>query len=527
MSDSSPMQTIARLTDLHEGVPTRVNVDKTPVLLIRRGSEVRAFGADCPHAGAPLEKGALCRGKLVCPWHKGTFDADSGALLEPPALQGLTRYAISLDGDEVRIRLAAGDPTPAGSVGATGSRAGDTLAIVGGGAAGASACASLREFGFAGRLVLVDAETDKPYDRTALSKFVPAGELSTDDVYPLLPEGFFDQHHVERIRGAVTMLDSKKRTIAIDGAQTLSYDTALLAPGSVPKIPQIRGLGEPPVDARVVFLRNLGDARRLDWLAAAGGRAVVIGSSSIGLEVAAALRKRKLRVTVVSPDPIPFATQFGDAIGAHFRALHERNGTTLRMRAKVTAIKPDDPLHVQFDDGSVLGCDFVVIGAGVRPATDRISGVKWNEDGGIDVDASMRVTDALYAAGDIAAFQLTPDSRRIRIEHWRVAQQQGRIAARAMLGLGSDSDHSARLVPFFWTFHYGKRFDYLGHARAGDWDEAMTTGSLDDDDFITLFVRNGTVQAVLACNRERASARLAEALHDPLTVDAARRLIDD
>ncbi|MGQ7933621.1 FAD-dependent oxidoreductase [Paraburkholderia sp. D1E] len=521
MSDSSSAHRVAKTNELRDGVPKRVKAGDTPILLIRKGEEIRAFQADCPHAGAPLDEGAVCRGRLVCPWHKGTFDTDSGALLEPPALHGLMRYAVTLDGDDVLVCGEAGEPQPAAQVREGKRRKADTFAIVGGGAAGAAACASLREFGFAGRLVLIDAETSEPYDRTALSKFVPSGELNPSEVYPLLPPDFFHQHHVERTRGRVTRLNASTREIAIDGSLTLNYDAALFAPGSVPKAPRIRGLDNPAVRKRVVLLSGLDDALKLDRLAAAGGHAAVIGSSFIGLEVASALRKRKLRVTVVSPAKTPFATQFGDEIGAHFRTLHEQNGTAFRMDAHVAAIQPDHPLRLEFDDGTGLDCDFVIVGTGAQPATACLEGVARNDDGGVDVDESMRVAEALYAAGDIAAFLPAPGSRCIRIEHWRVAQQQARAAARAMLGL----DAAPPLVPFFWTYHYGKRFDYLGHVRAGDWDKLVTIGSLERDDFVTLFARDNTVLAVLACNREHVSACLAEMLRDPLTVDAARRLI--
>jgi NADPH-dependent 2,4-dienoyl-CoA reductase/sulfur reductase-like enzyme/nitrite reductase/ring-hydroxylating ferredoxin subunit len=538
MSDPTSMQKVAVLAELRAGTPKRVTAGDTPILLIRDEAGVHAFSADCPHAGAPLEKGAICNGRLVCPWHKATFDVRSGALLEPPALQGLSRYPVKVDGDDVLVSCEADDPLPAASVDAEQSRADQTIAIVGGGAAGAAACASLREFGFAGQLVLIDAETDEPYDRTALSKFVPAGELKPDDVYPLLPDGFFAQHRIERIRGRVTKLDANLREItvdhalnratdsatnhALDGTRTLRYDTALIAPGSVPKTPDLRGLDDAAVRERVVTLRNLDDARRLDRLAAAGHHAVVIGSSFIGLEVASALRKRKLQVTVVAPGNAPFESQFGAEIGAHFQRLHERNGTAFRMRTQAEAIELGESLHVRLADGTTLTCDFVVAGTGVQPTTDWLQGVARNEDGGVDVDQSMRVAPALYAAGDIAAFVPAPGSPRLRIEHWRVAQQQARLAARAMLGL----ELAHAWVPFFWTYHYGQRFDYLGHVRAGDWDQQVTMGSLDDDKFVTLFARNGTVLAALACNREHAVALLAEALREPLEVDAARQLID-
>lgn len=520
MADPSSLHEVAKRTQLHDGVPRRVKAGDTPVLLIRDGNAVHAYQADCPHAGAPLEQGAVCGGRLVCPWHKATFDVRSGALLEPPALQGLARYRVELRGDDVLVATDASTPAPAIE---QASDTGDAklFAIVGAGAAGAAACAALRELGFRGRIALIDHETTKPYDRTALSKFVPSGELAARDVYPLFDDEFFARLRLDSRRANVVALDADAREIRFASGEPLRYDAALIATGSVPKPPPVHGIDDAAVRERVVMLRNIDDAARLEKLAAARGRAVVIGSSFIGLEVASALRKRGVEVTVVSPEPVPFAKQFGRETGELFLQLHRQNGTAFELETQVEAVEPGDPLTVRTDDGKRIACDFVVAGTGVAPATAFVEGVVRNDDGGLNVDASMQVRNGLFAAGDVACFE-APGGTRIRIEHWRVAQQQARAAARGMLGMPARQPS----VPFFWTYHYGKRFDYLGHAHAGDWDTSITLGSLAQCAFITLYCRNGKLVAALGCERETPIARLAEAMRKPLSADDARRLVE-
>ncbi|HEY1609014.1 MAG TPA: FAD-dependent oxidoreductase [Paraburkholderia sp.] len=522
MTDSSPLHEVAKRSQLRDGVPLRVDAGETPVLLIRDGDAVHAYQADCPHAGAPLEHGAVCDGRLVCPWHKATFDTGSGALLEPPALRGLARYRVELRGDDVLVAPDASTPAPALER-ANDTGAGKRFAIVGAGAAGAAACAALRELGFGGSIVLIDHETTKPYDRTALSKFVPSGELAAHDVYPLFDDDFFAEQHIDCRRANVVGLDATAREIRFEQGEPLQYDAALIATGSAPKTPPVRGIDDAAIRDRVVMLRNVEDAARLEKLAAAGGHAVVIGSSFIGLEVAASLRKRGVEVTVVSPEAVPFEKQFGRETGELFLRLHRDNGTAFALQTQVDAIEPGHPLTVCTKDGKQIACDFIVVGTGVAPATafvEQTEAIGRNDDGGLNVDASMRVCEGLFAAGDIACFE-PPGGQRIRIEHWRVAQQQARAAARGMLGLPAQQPS----VPFFWTWHYGKRFDYLGHAHAGDWDTRITLGSPAHYTFITLYCRNGFVVAALGCERETPIARLEEAMRAPLSADDARELV--
>lgn len=249
----------------------------------------------------------------------------------------------------------------------------------------------------------------------------------------------------------------------------------------------------------------------------AGAHAVVIGSSFIGLEVASGLREQHAEVTVISPEELPFTRQFGTEIGQMFKSLHEANGVKFLGGSQVARLEGSDNVSaVILENGDRLAADLVIVGVGVHPATNFIEGVEKNKDGGVIVDASMRAADGLYVAGDAAAFPLA--GKLTRIEHWRVAQQQARIAAHNMVG----GDEHYDGLPFFWTYHFGKRFEYLGHAE--EWDETIIQGSLETQDFVAFLVRGGMVAAVVACQRESETAVLAERMRQPLSLQDARSL---
>lgn len=539
---STTARRVAQLSQLRPDRAERVSVDDTPILLVRDGDTVHAYSADCPHAGAPLEQGALCHGRIICPWHKGAFDVATGNVLEPPPLLPLDRYPVTIDGDDVlvsaqKLPSQRSQPGQSGQPSDTHAQPQPTadaqprhFVVIGAGAAGAAACAALRECGFDGRITLIGDEPHAPYDRTALSKFVPSFEMAPADVPPLLPSDWLQTHEIERIVATVVRLDVPARTIHFAAGaagsgpalEPLRYDTALLATGSVPKVPDLPGceLGG------VHVLRHLDDAAAL--IDALGDdptqtRVAILGSSFIGLEVASALREHGVPVTVISPDEVPFAKQFGERAGQMFRALHESHGVQFRLGAKVASLEGEEGnVHaVMLEGGEHIDADVVLLGTGVRPATGFVEGLPLQKDGGIVVNAGMHAACGLYAAGDIAVFTLHENEEPVRIEHWRVAQQHARIAAQNMCG-ARNRYHD---VPFFWTYHFGKNFEYLGHAS--EWDEIVVDGDLDEQRFISLYVRGGNVVAVLACEHEALTARLSETMRDGLSRADALAMIAD
>ena len=505
------LQRVAQFADIPEHRGLEVEVAGTKIVLLRVGDQLRAYQGECPHAGAPLAEGALCNGRLICPWHKAAYRMEDGALCEPPALDSLKRYPLQMRDDQVWVDdqpLPAANTPPADDE--------RTFVIVGAGAAGTAAAAALREKGFGGRIQLVDREEEAGYDRTVLSKFVLSAEMSPQEVPPLRDEHFYQEQRIERLTGEVARLDADNQTLELTNGQTLAYDAALLATGGTPNPLKLPGADLP----QVFVLRSRNQAQEIMQSAKPGQKAVIIGDSFIALECAGALREYGLDVTILARHTVPFARQFGETVGKAIRARHEAHGVRFHTDGEAAGIEGSEKVEaVRLDNGQRLPADLVLAGIGVTPATEAFSDLPRAEDQSLLVDGGMRLTEGLWAAGDIATFPLNGQPHRI--EHWRLAQQQARIAAANMLG---GAEHYLD-VPYFWTWHFGKNYDYLGHAET--WDEVEFKGDPYHPPFIGLFGKNGVVAAAVACDEERAMAMLAERMKQPLSLDEAWRLIRD
>lgn len=500
---------VARFADVPEDRGLEVKIGDCKIVLLRAAGELRAFQGECPHAGAPLADGALCHGRLICPWHKAAFRAEDGALCEPPALDSLKRYPLEVRGDEVWV-----DDQPIADPHIPPADDTRTFVIVGAGAAGTACAAALREKGFGGRIKMIDREPDAGYDRTVLSKFVLAGEMSPEETPPLRDEDFYKEQRIERIQGEISSLDAAAKTLHLRDGQTVNYDAAVLATGGEPNPLELPGADLP----QVFLLRSKAQAEQIMNAAAPDQRAVIIGDSFIALECASAMRQHGLDVTVLARHAVPFAAQFGDAVGKAIRALHEENGVKFVTEHEAQEITGSGKVEaVLLDNGLRLSADLVVAGVGVHPATEAFASLPREKDQSLRVDDGMRVAEGIWAIGDIATFPLSGQPQRI--EHWRLAQQHARIAATNMLG---GNEHYLD-VPFFWTWHFGKNYEYLGHAE--QWDEVEFMGEPEQPPFIGLFGKNGIVVAAVACEKERAMATLAERMKQPLCIEDAWQLI--
>ncbi len=509
-----PMHRVASLADLRRDRGIQVDVGEKKVVLVRHGDEVRAYQAECPHAGAPLADGAVCNGHLICPWHKAEFAVEDGSLCEPPALDSLTRYPIQIIEGQIHVDDQAVRAVP-------GTLPDDDrcFVIIGAGAAGTAAACALREKGFNGRLLMVDRETTPGYDRTALSKFVLSAEMRPDETPPLRDDDFYNDNRIERIQGEVMKLDVINKRLTLSDSRRFDYDAALITTGAEPRSLPLIGADLP----QVLTLRSRDDAKKILAAANPGCHALIIGDSFIGLEAASALRKQNVNVTVIARHETPFAAQFGGRIGKAIRTLHETNGVLFRTHVEVSRFEGDGRTGKKslqaavLNNGERLPVDLAIIGIGVTPVTHFIDGLQLEKDGSLTVDAGMRAGKDLWAAGDIATFPINDKPQRI--EHWRLAQQQARIAATNMLGGGKNYND----VPYFWTLQVDKRLDYLGHAE--DWDDIVYLGEPESFNFLALICKQKTVAAVVGCEREREVALLAERMKQPLFTDEALMLI--
>ncbi|MGH7287211.1 MAG: FAD-dependent oxidoreductase [Myxococcota bacterium] len=481
------------------------------VLLARVEDRFYAVGGVCTHYGAPLCEGLLSGTTVRCPWHHARFDLASGRATAPPALSGLPLYQLVVGSDCVRILRRAPAPRPSPPP----PKGPDSIVIVGGGAAGAIAAETLREEGFLGRVTLLDSEPSGPVDRPNLSKDYLAGN-APEEWLPLRSEEFYRERGIERRVGArVERIDPAAKTLSLAGGEALGWGALLLATGATP----VR-LPVPGADLAHVFtLRSLRDAHAIIDAAGRARRAVVVGASFIGLEVAAALRARKLDVHVVAPESVPMERVLGRDLGEFIRELHEKNGVCCHLGSTVETI---DHECVTLSDGTQVPAELVVVGIGVRPCTELAEAAGIPCDRGVLVDDRLRTgTPGVWAAGDLARWPDPASGARVRIEHWVLAQRLGQTAARNILG----ADERFRSVPFFWSRHYDVSIQYVGSAVG--WEVADSVGDPRNGQGAVLFKRGGRTLAVASVGDARVSldAELAlESADAAAIVDWERRL---
>jgi NADPH-dependent 2,4-dienoyl-CoA reductase/sulfur reductase-like enzyme/nitrite reductase/ring-hydroxylating ferredoxin subunit len=482
------------LAELSENVPLLGHAGGDAVMLVRTGGGIRAVGATCTHYSGPLAEGLVVGETVRCPWHHACFDLRSGEALGAPALDPIACYEVSRQGDRVTVGARvpmAPPPAPPQSPA--------RIVIAGAGAAGAAAAEKLRRLGYTGVISLIGNEAPGPVDRPNLSKDFLAGNAPIEWVR-LRDDSFYAGLDIEFIRDEIVELDVKNKSVVLKGGRRLAYDRLLLATGSEPSRPPIDGATLPHVKT----LRSLADAQEIIDAAATARRAVVIGSSFIGLEVAASLRARNLDVDVVSRDRVPLERVMGERVGRFVQQIHEEKGVRFHLGAQPRVIHD---YAVALVGGEKLDADLVVLGVGVKPRVDLAQRAGLTVDNGVVVDARLRTSAPdIWAAGDIARYPEPRLGTKVRIEHWVLAERQGQRAAADMLGLGAPFND----VPFFWSAHYDVTLSYVGHA-GGDADIEVL-GDLGRRDATVVYRVGGKVAAVLTVGRDRESLAIESAL---------------
>jgi NADPH-dependent 2,4-dienoyl-CoA reductase/sulfur reductase-like enzyme/nitrite reductase/ring-hydroxylating ferredoxin subunit len=460
------------------------------VLLVRRGEDVFAVAAHCTHYGAPLADGLLVGETIRCPWHHACFALRDGSVRRAPARDALKRWQVEQADGLIRvgeeIAKEAAQPLPESS------DLPRSIVIVGGGPAGNAAAETLRREGFGGLITLLSADAALPCDRPNLSKNYLAG-TAPEDWLPLRGAGFYRKHAIDvHLDTTVTAVDTERRVVTVADGTQHSYDALLLATGATPVRLDFPGADLPHVH----YLRTQGDAQAIVAAAATARRAVVVGASFIGLEVAASLRVREIAVEIVGREPVPMEKILGAKVGRYLRDLHESHGVVFHLGTSPASI---DAAGVTLDNGERLVADLVIIGVGVRPVTSLAEGMGLTMDRGVEVDEYLETSaPGVFAAGDIARWPDALTGDRIRVEHFLVAERHGEVAARNMLGRRERFDH----VPFFWTEQYDFSLGYVGHAE--DWDEVQIDGDLEARSCTISYRREGRKLAVAVVHRDHA-----------------------
>jgi NADPH-dependent 2,4-dienoyl-CoA reductase/sulfur reductase-like enzyme/nitrite reductase/ring-hydroxylating ferredoxin subunit len=475
---------VAKESDLAEGALVVVEAGEEKILLVRIKGTVHAVGHKCPHYEEKLEKGALFGTQIVCKSHFARMDVTTGRVIAPPAFNDLPVYPVKVENGEVWIGPVVKPkfPKPAAALGSDPR----TLLIVGAGAAGNTAAETLRREGFAGRVVMVTGETERPYDRPNLSKDFITGKAG-EDWLPLHGAKFYPTQGIELLTGRpVVSLDTQKKVVTLEGGETITFDKALLAMGGTPRklaIPGADGTG-------CHMLRTTGDARAILAAAQQWKSVVLIGAGFICLELAGSLRDRGLEVTLVASESVPLARVLGERIGAYVKSLHESREARLLMGRTPVRIEGEPGAKtVVLSDGARITAGFVVIGLGILPAVGYLSGTGLVENGAVPVNDTMQTrAPDIFAAGDIAALP-DADWERRRVEHWVAAQRQGQRAARAMLGHPTGPAE----IDFFWSRQAGAALKYVGYAR--EFDQTVYRGVVEEGKFLAGYFRRGVLKA--------------------------------
>jgi NADPH-dependent 2,4-dienoyl-CoA reductase/sulfur reductase-like enzyme/nitrite reductase/ring-hydroxylating ferredoxin subunit len=491
---------ISQTNDLQNGEMKTLKTDNDlEVLLIKLEDRFYALEPYCPHYGAPLESGIFSDKKIMCPWHHAMFEAETGNLVEPPALNGLTRYQLNIRGSD--IFLVTETDAPERPHDKTKKKDDRQFLIIGGGAAGNAAARNLREQGFEGRILVVSADSQAPYDRTNLSKDFLTGEMDPEWL-PLNDKNFYEENDIElMLNQHVIHVNEKQKEVELDNKKRLKYDKLLVATGGRPKKPEIPGINL----ENIMTLRSVKDAEKILASAQRSKQIVILGASFIGMESAQNLASEERKINVIAPETIPFARVFGEEIGNLIRGKMEDGGIHFYLGNTITEFRGNRKIEeIVLENGDVIPAEMAVIGVGIEPVTDFMPQFKKAADGGLLTDIYLQVENDIFAAGDIATFPYWKTDELIRVEHWRVAEQLGRIAAYNML----EKKKKVEITPFFWTNLAGIDIRYSGYT--GKWDTKFIHGDLSAEEFLVYYTEGDHVNAVLGVNRDQQMAIIEE-----------------
>jgi apoptosis-inducing factor 3 len=488
------------VNDLANGAILRGVVGAEDAILIRRGDDFFAIGAQCSHYHGELADGLIVDDTIRCPLHHACFSLRTGTALRAPALDAVACWRTERVADRVFTREKLKQLNAPTLAAARSAAAPASVVIVGGGAAALAAADMLRRENYAGPVIMFSADDSAPYDRPNLSKDFLTGNAPAEWIPLRGPDWYQGQGIDLRLNSRVAQVDPYAKHVTLADGRQISFGALLLATGADPVHLDIPTTGDMPR----LYLRSFSDSRAIIAAAAAAKRALIVGSSFIGLEVAASLRQRGVEVHVVSPDTVPLQRVMGAEIGAFVQSLHEARGVKFHLGTSVARI---EDRQVILQDGSIVSADLVVLGVGVRPNLQLAQQAGIALERGISVDAFLQTSlPGIYAAGDVARWPDPHSGERIRVEHWVVAQQQGQTAARNMLGAGQSFD----AVPFFWSQHFDVTINYSGHAE--NWNAIEVNGSLQARDCAVTFRRDDRTVAVATIGRDMENLKAERSL---------------
>lgn len=393
----------------------------------------------------------------------------------------------------------------------------ETVAIVGANVAGGRAAETLRAEGFDGRIVLVDAERERPYERPPLSKELLRGEQLPETVF-LRSRDFYEQQEIElRLGQRVERVDVAQATVLLASGERLPYGKLLICTGVAPRKLTIPG----EALEGVFYLRTLQDAQRLASALTMRPRVLVLGTGFIGCEVAASARSMGCEVVLLGPKP-PMCLALGGELAQFYTDYHRARGVDVRVGDTLVKLGGAQRVEAALTSSDeTISCDLVVAGIGVTPAIEFLAGEPVAVDNGVVTDDFAQTSAPnVFAAGDVANWWHPRWQTFLRVEHFDHAQHHGIAAAKSMLGKGQPYAP----IPFFWTEQFGLNLQYVGHGAG--WSDIVFRGKLTEDAFSAFYLRNGRLIGCAAVNRFKdiAAAKLLLKTDTPVT---AELLVDD
>ncbi|XP_029618094.1 apoptosis-inducing factor 3 isoform X2 [Salmo trutta] len=506
---------VCHVKDMENGQMREVDLGSGRALLIKEHGDFSAIGHKCPHYGAPLVKGVLSKGHVRCPWHGACFNIATGDIEDFPGLDSLPTFQVRVEKDKVIIRANKQDlqsqkrsKAMARCSAVINSSTGFShILIVGSGPAGLVCAETLRQEGFTDRIVMCTMDKYPPYDRPKLSKSLE----STAEQLQLRSIDFLQAHDIELLtEKEAVAVDVKTKAVTFQDGSRMEYRKLFIATGSKPKPMNYKGQ-----DVRNVFhLRTPEDANNVARLAN-NKNAVIVGTSFVGMEVAAALTDKAHSVSIIGIEAVPFRKALGEKVGKAIMKLFETNRVKFYMLNEVSEMvgHHGQLKEVVLKSGKVLRADVCIIGTGSGPATGFLkqSGVHVDSKGFVPVNKTN--VDGVYAGGDIVTFPFPGRSnKKVNIPHWQMAHVHGRVAALGMMGRPTE----IKTVPYFWSAMFGKSLRYAGYGEG--FDDVVIQGDVDELKFVAFYTRSEEVVAVASMNYDPIVSRVAEVLGSGKTI---------
>lgn len=502
---------VGNVNELELGIIKEVEIGKEKALIVKEDDGIFAFGSKCTHYGLPLGKGAYCSGRIRCPFHGACFNVKTGDIEDFPGLDSIHTFQVEVEDDIVKVKASKKKLTQFRRVKHMVNYNSDTqqtFLLVGGGPASLECAETLRQEGFDGRIIIATKENSSPYDRPKLSKALN----STADSIALRKKVFFTEHGIElQTEKEMISLDVDNNSAAFKDGSQINYDCLMIATGGNP-----RNLQLPGSDLKnVCYLRTPDDANFIDE-ESVDKNVVIIGSSFVGMEVAATLIGKASSVDVICRDDLPFKNVFGTQLAQRIIEMHKEKGINFHYNCHATELIGSDGTltTVVLDNSTSLPADICVVGIGVTPSTNFLkeTGIQMNSQGFITVDKHMQTNkERIYAAGDITEFPLfIKDDSIVNVQHYQMAHAQGHNAALNMLG----KKQELKSVPYFWSVMFGKSIRYAGYGAGYD----DTVVFEEEKKIATFFIKDDKAVAVASLNHDPIVSKFAELLFNGKTL---------